>query len=97
MKTPFNTLRIASRSSSSLDELASYVIGLEKNKDIDIRWGARRIPLSRGRHHGGYVCAYRGQPLLRVESVLERRVLEAMAAHQRCVALATQPLTFHWT
>lgn len=97
MNTPFKNLRIALRSSSVLDNLVSDIKALEKKEGIDVRWGARRIPLSRGRHHGGYVCAFRGQPLLRVESALERHVLRALVAEPRCMALATQPMTILWT
>lgn len=97
MKTPFTTLRIALRSSSVMDHLVSDINALEKKEGVDVRWGARRIPLSRGRHHGGYVCAFRGQPLLRVESALERHVLRALVAEPGCMALATQPMTIQWT
>jgi len=97
MKTPFTTLRIALRSSSVLDNLVSDVNAIQKKEGVDVHWGARRIPLSRGRHHGGYVCAFRGQPLLRVESALERHVLRALVAEPGCMALATQPMTIQWT
>lgn len=97
MKTPFNNLQIALRSSSMLDGLVSDINALEEKEEVEVRWGARRIPLSRGRHHGGYVCAFRGQPLLRVESALERRVIRALVAEPGCMALATQPMTIQWT
>ncbi|WP_184417470.1 hypothetical protein [Rhodanobacter sp. MP7CTX1] len=93
----FEFLRIACRNPSTKDELASLLKERIRTEGVELKWGFRRVPLSRGRHHGGYVCAFRCQPLLRVESALERHVLRALAADQGCVALATQPVTIQWT
>lgn len=79
-----------------MDEFAVLRRGSTNNFGVDLKWGFRRVPLSRGRHHGGYVCAFRNQPILRVESALERRVLKALSADRACIALATQPVTIQW-
>jgi len=90
-------LRVACRNPSVLDEVAALIARPPASAVIGLTWGHRRVPLSRGRHHGGYVCAFRGQPLLRVESALERRVVKALASTPACVALVTQPVTVNWT
>ena len=97
MTKQFESLRIACRNPSIKDELTSLLTERSRSVGVELKWGLRRVPLSRGRHHGGYVCAFRCQPLLRVESALERHVLRALAADQGCVALATQPVTIQWT
>lgn len=90
-------LPAACRYPSAQDALADVIARAVAGSGISLRWGARRIPLSRGRHHGGYVCAFRGEPLVRVESALERRVVKALAADPSCIVLASQPVTVHWT
>lgn len=90
-------LRIACRNASALDEVASLQKKRSGATKITLKWGFRRVPLSRGRHHGGYVCAFVGQPLVRVESNLERHVVKAFAADTDCLAIATQPVTMYWT
>ena len=62
-------------------------------------WAFRVVPNARcGRHRTGYVVTWPGQPLLKCESQLERRVLHALASNSACVGLATQPLTlwYRW-
>lgn len=62
-------------------------------------WAFRVVPNARcGRHRTGYVVTWPGQPLLKYESQLERRVLHALASNNACVGLATQPLTlwYRW-
>lgn len=93
MKKQLESLRIACRNPSTRDKLALLLKERGSAAGVELKWGFRRVPLSRGRHHGGYVCAFRGQPLLRVESALERHVLRALAADPGCEALATQPVT----
>lgn len=87
-------IRIALRCPRAVEELKLH---LERNRvpdtDCQITWGERRIPLSRSRHHGGYVSVFEKQPVLRVESELERQVLKVFAAASECIALATQPIT----
>lgn len=64
-----------------------------------VEWGFRRVPNARcGHHRTGYVVTWPGQPLLKCESQLERRVLHALASNNACVGLATQPLTlwYRW-
>ena len=90
------SLRIAYRNSSAMDEFVVLRQGRTNNTGVELKWGFRRVPLSRGRHHGGYVCAFRNQPILRVESALERHVLKALSAEAACIALATQPVTIQW-
>jgi hypothetical protein len=92
-----NCLRIACRNASVLDEVASLQTKQVSTSDIKLKWGFRRVPLSRGRHHGGYVCAFVGQPLVRVESNLERLVVKSLAMDKACLAIATQPVTMYWT
>jgi hypothetical protein len=45
----------------------------------------------------GNVCAFVGQPLVRVESNLERLVVKSLAMDAACLAIATQPVTMCWT
>jgi hypothetical protein len=90
-------LRVACRNTSVLDEVASLQAHLPKSPGVTLKWGFRRVPLSRGRHHGGYVCAFVGQPLLRVESNLERQVVKTLVTNASCLAIATQPVTMYWT
>ena len=84
MKKQLESLRIACRNPSTRDKLALLLKERGSAAGVELKWGFRRVPLSRGRHHGGYVCAFRGQPLLRVESALERHVLRALAADPGC-------------
>lgn len=90
-------LPAACRNPSAQDALVSAITRPVVAEGVRLHWGARRIPLSRGRHHGGYVCAFRGEPLVRVESALERRVVKALAADHCCIVLASQPVTVHWS
>ena len=96
MTAKSKSLRIACRNPSVMDELASLQKPPADTVDVVLKWGFRRVPLSRGRHHGGYVSAFLGQPVVRVESVLERRVVKTLAAEPMCVAIATQPVTMQW-
>ena len=63
---------------------------------LPVTWGERRVPLSHGRHHGGRVSAFFGEPLLRTESHLERLALQHFAGLPGCKALLTQPLTIRF-
>jgi len=67
-------------------------------KLISVQSGFRRIPLSYGRHHGGYAVTWPGAPLVRVESAEEARVVHALVARPECRDLTTQPLTvwYEW-
>lgn len=97
MSTLSNSFRIACRNASVLDEVASLQVQQSSSSDVTLKWGFRRVPLSRGRHHGGYVCAFVGQPLVRVESNLERKVVRSLTTDAACLAIATQPVTMYWT
>lgn len=96
MKKYLKSLRVACRNASMQDEFNRIVENTSAPDGVEVQWGFRRIPLSRGRHHGGYVCAFRGQPLVRVESNLERTVVKALAADPACALVATQPLSLWW-
>lgn len=89
-----NKLRYSQRHPAALDDLHAHLKNVLVVPDAPVAWGERRIPLSRARHHGGYVSTFPGQPLLRFESELERQVLRFLASRQECMALATQPVTF---
>lgn len=72
----------------------------DPHADLTIKhldWWSRSIPLSHGRHSIGYTPTWPGQALLPVESRLERHVLKALTEGSDCVALATQPVTIHYT
>jgi len=96
MKKKASSLRIACRTSSVQDELDTVMKKMPIANGMDVCWGERRVPLSHGRHHGGYVCAFRGQPLVRVESMLERSVIKMLVADPACMAVASQPVTLRW-
>lgn len=91
------SLRVACRRPSMRAELNDFIQKLPGSEGIALRWGFRRIPLSHGRHHGGYVCAFRGEKLVRVESALERSVVKMLVADPACMAIATQPVTINWS
>jgi len=74
-------------------ELMQHLRQIRVPAEISIAWGERRIPLSKGRHHGGYVSLYPMQPVLRYESDEERRALKHLASLKESAAVATQPLT----
>lgn len=57
---------------------------------------ARQIPLSRGRHAGGWFSDSPKKPLLQYESQLERRAIAALVGLKSCVAIETQPFTVHF-
>ena len=97
MKNLFRSLRVACRRPAVRAELSDTIRAMPVSEGIALRWGFRRIPLSRGHHHGGYVCAFRGEKLVRVESALERSVVKALVADPACVAVATQPVTINWS
>jgi hypothetical protein len=97
MKKLSVSLRMACRRPSVRNELIDIIKNIPASDDIGLRWGFRRIPLSRGHHHGGYVCAFRGEPLVRVESALERSVIKTLVADSACVAVASQPVTIQWS
>lgn len=67
-------------------------------KLISVQSGFRRIPLSYGRHHGGYAITWPGAPSVRVESTEEARVVHALVARPECRDITTQPLTvwYEW-
>lgn len=67
-------------------------------KLIAVQSGFRRVPLSYGRHHGGYAITWPGAPSVRVESAEEARVVHALVARPECRDIITQPLTawYEW-
>jgi len=72
----------------------------DSHADITIKhldWWSRSIPLSHGCHSTGYAPTWPGQALLPVESRLERKVLKALTSCPECVAVATQPVSIHYT
>ncbi|GLQ91991.1 hypothetical protein [Dyella acidisoli] len=92
----YRELKVAYRNSSIKDRIEPVLASSSADPTIKVFWNHRRVPLSYGRHHTGYLCAFLGQPMLRVESALERRVLRELADDPSCQALATQPATFEW-
>lgn len=86
-------LRMALRNPKAVDELLLHLETRRVPTNCHVTWGERHVPLSRGRHHGGYASLFPRQPVLRFESDLERRVLKQLAAVPTCIALATQPVT----
>lgn len=92
----YRALKVAYRHPSVKDQVEAVLTTSSADPNITVLWNHRRVPLSYGRHHAGYLCAFRGQPMLRVESELERRVLRELADNPSCHALATQPATFEW-
>lgn len=96
MKRLTQQVRFALRCPDAVETLAQHLQRHQKARNSQINWGARRVPLSKGRHHGGYASLFLNQPLLRFESELERRVLKALASMPQCMALATQPLTLRF-
>jgi len=92
----YRALKVAYRHPSVKDQVEPVLTTSSADPNITVLWNHRRVPLSYGRHHAGYLCAFRGQPMLRVESELERRVLRELADNPSCRALATQPATFEW-
>jgi hypothetical protein len=93
----YRELKVAYRHSSIKDRIEPVLASSSADPNIKVLWNHRRVPLSYGHHHTGYLCAFRGQPMLRIESALERRVLRKLADDPSCQALATQPVTFEWT
>ncbi|WP_158754686.1 TnsA endonuclease N-terminal domain-containing protein [Dyella sp. S184] len=90
-----NALRERARALLHTSELAR-----DRYPDITIKhldWWSRSIPLSHGCHSTGYAPTWPGQALLPVESRLERHVLKALTACPECVAVATQPVSIHYT
>lgn len=90
-----HTLRERARSLVHASALAK-----DSHADIAIKhldWWSRAIPLSHGRHSTGYTPTWPGQALLPVESRLERHVLKAITGGPDCAAVATQPVTIHYT
>jgi hypothetical protein len=90
-----NALRERARASLHASESAK-----DSYSDITIKhldWWSRSIPLSHGNHSTGYAPTWPGQALLPVESRLERHVLKALTACPECVAVATQPVSIHYT
>ncbi|WP_199099126.1 hypothetical protein [Dyella sp. ASV21] len=67
-------------------------------KLISVQSGFRRVPLSYGRHHGGYAVTWPGAPSVRVESAEEARVVHALVARPECRDIISQPLTvwYEW-
>lgn len=96
MNKPSSFLRMACRRPAVRAELSDMIDTMPVCENIVLRWGFRRIPLSRGHHHGGYVCAFRGEKLVRVESALERAVVKTLVADSACVAVVSQPVTIDW-
>lgn len=92
----YRSLKVAYRHPSAMDQLKAVLAKSSADPSVTVLWNHRRVPLSYGRHHAGYLCAFRGQPMLRIESELEWRVLRELAGHPCCHALATQPATFEW-
>ncbi|WP_189339639.1 TnsA endonuclease N-terminal domain-containing protein [Rhodanobacter denitrificans] len=90
-----HALRERARSLVHASALARHSHAGIEIKHLD--WWSRSIPLSHGRHSTGYTPTWPGQALLPVESRLERHVLKALSGGPDCAALATQPVTIHYT
>ena len=89
-------VRMALRHPKAAEELLLQVKNSRIPENCQVTWGERRVPVSRGRHHGGYASLFPRQPVLRFESDLERRVLKQFASVSACIALATQPVTIRF-
>jgi len=89
-------VRFALRHPEAGDGLARHLNRMPVVSECAVAWGERRIPVSKGRHHGGYASLFPCQPVLRFESELERRVLKQFASIPGCAALATQPVTIRF-
>ena len=90
-------IRLALRHPDAVALLIQHLGQFHASSEFSIAWGARRVPLSRGRHHGGYVSLYPRQPVLRFESNEERRALKTLASMPESIAIATQPLTVRFS
>lgn len=60
---------------------------------LQIRQGHRVIPISRGRHVRGWHPVRSGHEAVGFESLLERRVIDALVGYRELIRIVSQPVT----